>query len=539
MNKRAPRLLGLALAGALIAPAAAVEIQLVNLDIGTGIGLDDPSPRTPIGGNPGTTLGQQRQIAYQFAADLWSAVFAGDAPVRVTASFQPLSCTPTSGTLAQAGALSVFRDFPDAIPGTWYHVALVKGILDADVNFPNNDILTQFNGAIGVNPNCLTGSDWYYGLDGNTPAGQINFLNVVMHEIAHGLGFSGFENINTGAFFSGFPSIYATYAFDNATGNTLRNLTNAQRVAAVRNDGGLVWSGGNVTTQAPLVLAPGVVNFAATAPAGIAGSYPSAAAAFGPAATPDNFSGQVVLANDGSAAPSEGCSAFANAAEVAGNIALVDRGTCPFVDKVLNAQAAGATGVLIANNVAGVIAPGGASDAVTIPTLGISLATGNLFKANLAELAVALTVDMDQLQGADTAGRVQLYAPTTAAGGSTYSHFDTRLTPNALMEPFNTASLRADIDLDLTPALFQDEGWPLDEGTARLGSCDTGVPIQIAGGLIPGAGVLATSNVCRLGTGSRGEYVSCMDAYAERMLGLGLITPRQKGSIMSCAARLR
>ena len=72
MNKPTLRLLALALSAAFVGQAAAVDVQLTNFDVGTGIGLDDPTPRSPLGGNPGTTLGEQRQIAYQFAADLWS-----------------------------------------------------------------------------------------------------------------------------------------------------------------------------------------------------------------------------------------------------------------------------------------------------------------------------------------------------------------------------------------------------------------------------------------------------------------------------------
>ena len=44
-----------------------------------------------------------------------------------------------------------------------------------------------------------------------------------------------------------------------------------------------------------------------------------------------------------------GCEAEDFGDEVSGNIALVRRGTCPFADKVLNARAAGATGVIIMN----------------------------------------------------------------------------------------------------------------------------------------------------------------------------------------------
>jgi minor extracellular serine protease Vpr len=49
--------------------------------------------------------------------------------------------------------------------------------------------------------------------------------------------------------------------------------------------------------------------------------------------------------------PANGCSAISTA--LTGKIALIDRGVCTFSTKVRNAQAAGAVGVLIVNNVAG------------------------------------------------------------------------------------------------------------------------------------------------------------------------------------------
>ncbi len=88
-------------------------------------------------------------------------------------------------------------------------------------------------------------------------------------------------------------------------------------------------------------------------PASIAGFCNAGAAQFGPALTESGVTGNVVLADDGVAPASDGCGPFVNAAAVAGNIALVDRGTCGFTVKVANAQAAGATGVLVADNVWG------------------------------------------------------------------------------------------------------------------------------------------------------------------------------------------
>ncbi len=98
-------------------------------------------------------------------------------------------------------------------------------------------------------------------------------------------------------------------------------------------------------------------------------------------------------------APLNGCTAFTNAAAVAGNIAIIDRGVCGFAVKAAFAQAAGAVGVIIANNVAGpAIGLGGADPAVTIGTLGISQADGGVIRAALpttARLRRAPSIDVD------------------------------------------------------------------------------------------------------------------------------------------------
>jgi len=67
--------------------------------------------------------------------------------------------------------------------------------------------------------------------------------------------------------------------------------------------------------------------------------------------------------------------------DVAGKIAIADRGLCPFIDKAANAQAAGAVGLIIANNAEGAPSPmGGADPSVTIPALMVSMADGTMLK---------------------------------------------------------------------------------------------------------------------------------------------------------------
>lgn len=113
-------------------------------------------------------------------------------------------------------------------------------------------------------------------------------------------------------------------------------------------------------------------TFEVTAPAGVAGTYNYAAAAFGPRFT--GFTGQLVEAFDANGATT-GCAAIVT--DVTGAVALIDRGACPFANKAFAAEAAGAIGVVLCNNdVANpdaVIIPGGTDGCqLTIPTIMLS-----------------------------------------------------------------------------------------------------------------------------------------------------------------------
>jgi hypothetical protein len=89
-------------------------------------------------------------------------------------------------------------------------------------------------------------------------------------------------------------------------------------------------------------------------------------------------SGAVVAAT-----PADACGKVG--AAVKGKVALISRGTCTFVDKVLNAQAAGATAVIIANNDAAkpddIFTMGGSSSRVRIPSVMIGYTSGNALRA--------------------------------------------------------------------------------------------------------------------------------------------------------------
>jgi hypothetical protein len=139
---------------------------------------------------------------------------------------------------------------------------------------------------------------------------------------------------------------------------------------------------------------PGKSPLSVLAPAGVAGEitamYPttadlSGATEFGgnpPSTTP--IIGRVVLAN-----PIDASTALVNASALAGNIALIQRGTVTFVVKAEAAQAAGAVAVIIANNAAndttanayaGIM--GGSDTITTIPCLWVNYDDGTNLISN-------------------------------------------------------------------------------------------------------------------------------------------------------------
>lgn len=237
--------------------SAAATITIVNLD-GPGEGFNDPSApdaASTTGGNTGETLGRQRLLAFQFAANIWGALLDSPVEVRVEARFDPLTCTETSAILGQAGAVSVFRDFSGAPrQGTWYPVALASKLFGADLDPPNilnpntNDIVALFNSSLGQT-GCLTGRPWYFGLDQTPPPTRFDFVTVLLHELGHGLGFQTFVNLATGAKFLGFDDAYMVHLEDHSTGLLYPAMLNAQRVAASMNTGNLHWVGPRVVAK--------------------------------------------------------------------------------------------------------------------------------------------------------------------------------------------------------------------------------------------------------------------------------------------------
>lgn len=460
-----------AIAAAAVLPAQswAADIVVWNGDP-PGVGFNDPTPATPVGGNPGTTVGQQALNVFQSAADAWGKRLQSTHTINIIAFFTPLNCTPTSGVLGAAGANWYFRDVPAAPggkgmkPGTWYHAALAEKLTKTEITTPTDpadfyEIITFFNSNLG-SPGCLETSGWYYGLDNNQPSDRIDLKAVVLHEFGHGLGFSlGVTSSNTGVRAQGFPTVWEANMYDVTTGKTWLTMTDAERAASARNDRNLVWIGLQANNNVRSVLDREIIlNATGLSP------IPLNPAAFGGQVTQapgQGFSAPLSAPNDSTASPL-GCAPYSSPTELAGQIALVNRGTCTFALKAQNAQAAGAVGLLIANNTVGALSPGGAAPDVTIPVFGVTMAEGAALRTAVNSGPVVAQLGASaQIRAGTTVGYPRLYAPTTFASGSSVSHWDVSMNPSVLMEPSITSELTSSVKNpeDLTRGLLRDIGW--------------------------------------------------------------------------------
>ncbi len=140
----------------------------------------------------------QAQAAFQFAVDIWAAEVISEVPIVINANFDSLASN-TLGAAAPADFAIQVPNAPD--PNTAYPLALANSIAGEDLapGFP--DIVTTFNNQR---------TDFYFGLDGQTPTGQFDFVSIVLHELGHGLGFTGTTNQGNGIGFNSgtFQNVY-------------------------------------------------------------------------------------------------------------------------------------------------------------------------------------------------------------------------------------------------------------------------------------------------------------------------------------------
>lgn len=542
------------------------------------IGFSDPTPVAQIGGNLGVTVGEQRLNAYKHVVAIWDAALDIKTQIVLQAAFTELFCEAEGGVLGAAGAINIFRDFDGpSFPRTWYGAALANNLAEEDLNGStpdpgllappyNDEIVSFFNANLGQT-DCLENSAWYYGFDNNPGPGEIDFIEVLTHEVGHGLGFQNFTDDATGANFLGYPDQWSRFLGDNVLSKNWDQMIGFERAFSATNGPNLVWNGPNVYFETPNVVGPAQVLLI-TAGTNTDVEMPFGTASFGPALPPAGIQGLVELVDDGTEITSDGCEAIVGFTP--GNIALIDRGACTFVLKAQNAEAAGASAVIIANNQPGSTPFGlGGSGVVGITSVSVTLDGGLILKEDPAtEVDIGVDASDGSLAGTDFAGRMKMYAPAQVAPGSSVSHFDTSAFPNVLMEPFNTNDVNVTDDgVDLTDDLLFDIGWDgeitcpinrnLTPAIVEVFGCDSGVEnrkgeyvVIPSKGWVPGKSG-AVAGGCYLQdvidscspvfpfNGLIGQYRSCIAQVTSDLQQQGEISAQEASSIKTCAASLK
>ena len=115
--------------------------------------------------------------AVQAAVDTWSANFASTVPVNVNVTWSRAS---SYGILAAASAKNNYANFPGAPDKTLYYASALANALagkDLDPASPEIEI------------SITSDAPWYFGIDGKCPPKSYDLQSVILHEMAHGLGF--------------------------------------------------------------------------------------------------------------------------------------------------------------------------------------------------------------------------------------------------------------------------------------------------------------------------------------------------------------
>jgi len=134
---------------------------------------------------------------FEAAGRAWANLIESSVPIRVKACWASFA----GSTLGYSGSGATGNFVNAPYKNTYYKTALANALAHTDLDPNYDDIFITFN----------ENFPWYYGLDGRTPSTEMDLFSVVMHEIAHGLNFSGGMKYDSGIgylYANGYPFVW-------------------------------------------------------------------------------------------------------------------------------------------------------------------------------------------------------------------------------------------------------------------------------------------------------------------------------------------
>lgn len=163
------------------------------------------------------------RAAFKYAVGIWETIIESEIPIYIEARWRTIydEDRNINTILGQAGPTDYYENFEYAPrKNRFYPVSVVERITKSEISGASlPDISATFNKEI----------KWYFGTDGKTPDLLYDFVTVVLHEIGHGLGFTGFFFAagNIGAYGDdkyGIRTLGDASAFDIMVVNINKNL---------------------------------------------------------------------------------------------------------------------------------------------------------------------------------------------------------------------------------------------------------------------------------------------------------------------------
>jgi len=195
------------------------------------------------------------------------------------------------------------------------------------------------------------------------------YMNNIMHDVFYHYGFDevggNFQENNYGN--GGAQSDFVNADAQDGSGTNNANFATPPDGQNPRMQM-YIWTAGG---------SPKIVQI--NTPTVIAGDYSGEIASFGPPLPSTPIVGDFVLVDDGVGDGSDACESIVNGAALNGNIAVIRRGGCSFVDKVVAAEAEGAIAVIVVNNQGGLMTMGGTDPGIGIPAIMVTALDGENF----------------------------------------------------------------------------------------------------------------------------------------------------------------
>ena len=242
---------------ALPASATQIDVRYVDED---GHGYQDATPAPPTAGNPGTTKGEQAQVAFEYVSSLVERTvwIPDEVPLRIEAFHLPREQTrplgiagPTITSYPGSDRYGKITPIPGIVAGFAYPVSLImalSGQYDLGGDDPGPEALIGINSSI----------DWDHSTifqEGASTSSRSS-LPTILHEYVHVLGFVsgiGYDgNINPT------PYIYDRYMVNNDISPRFAiDMTDKQRATLFSAGKNVRLAGPTTLQDAPRLLTAG------------------------------------------------------------------------------------------------------------------------------------------------------------------------------------------------------------------------------------------------------------------------------------------